>query len=95
MGLTLSVYPGEVTPFSRIPHKAALEITCMDNFEESHSFCESLNSGYLAQNNLQNRVRGSSFLVTGIIVAQSGVRERSYHRDKMNVGHWDRIVDFM
>ena len=67
----------------------------MDNFEESRSFCGSLKAGYLSQKNLQNGVRGSSFLVTGIIVAQSGVRERSYHRDKMNVGHWDWIVDFM
>ena len=40
----------------------------MDNFEESRSFCESLKAGYLSQKNLQNGVRGSSFLVTIIIV---------------------------
>ena len=40
----------------------------MDDFEESCSFCESLKAEYLAQNNLHNGVRGSSFLVTIIIV---------------------------
>ena len=49
MGLIYPVEPGDITPYIIIACKSALEITCMDNFEESSIFCEYLKAGYLAQ----------------------------------------------
>ena len=68
MGLKFPMEPGEVTPFIRIPWKASLEITWMENFEESFSFSASPKVGYLAPKNIQNGVCGRSCLVNGIIV---------------------------
>ena len=49
LGLTYAVDPGEVTPSTRTPCKAALEITRMKNFEDSRSFYKYLKAGYLTQ----------------------------------------------
>ena len=101
MGLTCPVDPGEVTHLIRISCKAALEIICMEIFEESRSFCESLKESYLSpQRSIERSLQKLIFSDWNYCCIgaqpyrdQPTVCEGLYHYYKMNVGHWDWIVD--
>ena len=105
-GLIYPVSHG-VSPFMRLPRKAALSITKMDDIKENKSFCTALHSGAQAQRGPLKR--GKSKLVFtdgkfadkyGCIGVQvnrgaKGVRGESYHVDKMPVKDWNVIVEMI
>ena len=75
----------------------------MDNFEDSRIFCESLKAGYIAPPKYTEHIPRKlifsdlNYCCIGAqpCRAQLGLRKRSYHHDKMDLGHWDQIVGFM
>ena len=105
-GLIYPVSHG-VSPFMRLPRKAALSITKMDDIKENKRFCTALHSGAQAQRGPLKR--GKSKLVFtdgkfadkyGCIGVQvnrgsKGVRGESYHADKMPVKDWNVIVEMI
>ena len=105
-GLIYPVSDG-VSPFMRLPRKAALSMTKMDDIKENKRFCTALHSGAQAQR--APLKRGKSKLVftdgnfadkyscIGVQVnrGSKGVRGESYQADKMPVKDWNVIVEMI
>ena len=101
-GITYPASSGDA-PFTRIPRKAALEMTGMLHKEESNRYCIALNYGYKSQRGSLHRGKSkriySDFKYCNMGAqacrAGRGVREYSYHRDSMPEEQWDFIVEMM
>ena len=98
-------YPAPVghVPFTRIPRKAALEMTQMNSIEESNKLCIALKYGYECQRKTLHRGKKKKiysdykYSCMGVqpIRAGRGVRDSTYHRESMPEEQWDFVVEMM
>ena len=94
-------HPGAL--FTRIPRKAALEMTEMTTLEASQRFCEALRISSQCQSGTLHRGKGrrifsdNKYVCLGVQPnrASHGVSDATYHRDRMPSHAWDCILEML